>query len=108
MSAADIIIWIAGAMLSVSAALVLWRIVQGPAALDRIVATDVLVAVVIGVVSIIAVIGRTDTGLPVVLALSLVGFSGAVALSRLISGNRLVGRRYEKRVADNERDEDQR
>lgn len=105
MSAFELILWVAGVMLAASAVLVMWRLTVGPAALDRIVATDVLVAVVIGAVAIVAVLGRSDTGLPVVLALSLVGFSGAVALARLISGNRLAGRRYRKRLADRAEEE---
>lgn len=105
MTAIEIIMLITGGVFALSAALVLWRIVRGPAALDRIVATDVLVAIVIGAVAIQSVLWRNDTALPVVLALSLVGFSGAVALARLISGNRLVGRRYEQRKAAGRADE---
>lgn len=97
-----VLIWIAGAMLTVSAVITLWRMVRGPSALDRIVAMDVMIAVVIGSISIVIVFSDQDTGLPLVLVLSLLGFSGAVAMARLISGTRLSGKRYRQRLESRE------
>jgi multicomponent Na+:H+ antiporter subunit F len=83
------VLWVAAGMFAVSAFFALWRIVRGPSALDRIVATDVIIAVVIGSIAIITAMWHNDSGLPMVMALSLLGFSGAVAMARLITGTRL-------------------
>ncbi|MGC3954248.1 MAG: monovalent cation/H+ antiporter complex subunit F [Propionicimonas sp.] len=102
-------IWVigaAGVMLFAAACLVLWRIVVGPSALDRIVASDVMVGIVIAVVGLYSVIARNATGLPILLGLSLVGFSGAVGVARLISSPSTIQRRFDRRQARQEEDSD--
>lgn len=102
-------IWIlafTGVVLAVSAALVLWRLARGPTPLDRVVSADVMVAIVIAVVGLIAVVGRTATGLPIVLGLSLIGFTSAVGVARLISSPGSVRRLFNRRKAMREEDED--
>ncbi len=97
-----IVIGSAVAMLFIAACLVLWRMVQGPTALDRIVAGDVVVAIVIASVGLYSVIADNTTGLPILLVLSLVGFSAAVAVARLIASPSTVRRRFVRRQSRQE------
>jgi multicomponent Na+:H+ antiporter subunit F len=97
---------LAGVMLVVATALALWRMVQGPSPLDRIVASDVVVAIVIAAVGIYSVVADNSTGLPILLVLSLVGFSGAVAVARLISSPSTIRRRFNRRRARQEENGD--
>jgi len=89
----------AATMLSVAAILTLWRLVSGPTPLDRIIASDVIVAIAIAAVGVYSVIAGNATGLPIVLALSLVGFTGAVGVARLISSSEGVRRLFDRRRA---------
>lgn len=99
-SATQAITVLAALLLVAAAALALLRIARGPSALDRVIATDVLVAVVIAAVAVREVSTRTTTGLPIVLVLSLLGFTGAVALARLITNVEGQRRRYRQRWRD--------
>ncbi|MFZ1282758.1 MAG: monovalent cation/H+ antiporter complex subunit F [Propionicimonas sp.] len=103
-----VIITVAAAMLAVAAALTLWRIVAGPTPLDRIIAADVLVGVVIASVGITAALSGTATGLPILLGLSLIGFTGAVGVARLIASPTAVRRVFDRRQALREEDSDDR
>ena len=98
--------WAAGAMLFAAACLVLWRLATGPSALDRVGASDVMVGIVIAAVGVYSVIAHNSTGLPILLGLSLVGFSGAVGVARLIASPSTIQRRFDRRQARHEEDTD--
>lgn len=69
-------------ILTIAVALVLRRVEIGPSILDRVVALDVVVSTFLaGVGLYVAWAGRTDL-VPVLIALSLVGFIGAVSVAR--------------------------
>ena len=102
----NVILGIAVTMLAISAVLTLWRMVTGPTTLDRIISADVMVAVVIASVAIYSVIAGNSTGLPILLGLSLIGFTGAVGVARLIASNERVQRLFEKRQAMRTEDAD--
>ncbi len=89
----------AAVMLTVAAILTLWRMVAGPTPLDRIIASDVIVAIAIAAVALYSVIAGNATGLPILLGLSLVGFTGAVGVARLISSSAGVQRLFDRRKA---------
>lgn len=95
----------AAVMLSVATILTLWRLVAGPTPLDRIIASDVIVAISIAAVALYSVIAGNATGLPIVLGLSLVGFTGAVGVARLISSSEGVRRLFDRRQAMKDDDE---
>ena len=76
--------WVAGTALTVAALLVLVRIVRGPTMLDRVIATDVLVAVIACAVGVEAAVFRHGTTLPVLLTVSLFAFVSAVSVARFI------------------------
>ncbi len=70
------------ALLFVSAALALVRIVRGPTTLDRIVAVDVLLAIVICAIAAEAAYTRDATSLTILVVLSILGFIGSVSVAR--------------------------
>jgi multicomponent Na+:H+ antiporter subunit F len=77
-----VVVVICAVLLTAAAVMALIRAERGPTMLDRTVAFDTITAILIGAVAVHAVAtGRTDT-VPVILALSLVGFVGSVAISR--------------------------
>lgn len=86
MTVAQVIIALAGLLLVAAALFALWRLAQGPTSLDRGVAADVVIAVLIAAVAAHAMWTRTSLGLLLILVLSLLGFTGAVGLAKLIAG----------------------
>jgi len=86
---ADMLVMImvsAGAlMLSVAAVLTVDRLSRGPTSLDRVVAADVLIAILIATLALEAIINDHTTTLPVMLVLSLLGFAGSVSIARFVA-----------------------
>ncbi len=68
-------------LLSLAAVATLMRLVRGPTLHDRIVALDVLTAIVVGIVGTVAVERRENTLVDVSLVVALVAFLGTVAFS---------------------------
>ncbi|HOB04149.1 MAG TPA: monovalent cation/H+ antiporter complex subunit F [Propionibacteriaceae bacterium] len=83
-----VVVAIDAAMLTVAAVLSVLRVARGPRALDRIVASDVLVAVVIASAGLAMVATGSGLLLPVILGMSLLAFTSAVAVGRLIRTKR--------------------
>ena len=79
------------ALLGVATLLLVVRISLGPTMLDRVVALDVLVAVVICGLGLEAAIHRHTTTLPILVVLSLLGFVGSVSIARFTRGSDDVG-----------------
>lgn len=77
------VVVIAATMLAVAAILVLIRMAKGPTLLDRVVAVDVLMAVLVCAVGVHTVVTGARTYIPVLLALSLLAFIGSVSVARL-------------------------
>ena len=75
------------AALAVGAVLLVIRIARGPTMLDRVVALDVLVAVLICGLGVEAAVRRHTTTLPILVVLSLVGFVGSVSMARFTRGS---------------------
>ncbi|MEU4428923.1 monovalent cation/H+ antiporter complex subunit F [Actinoplanes sp. NPDC024001] len=73
-------------LLTAGAVLALIRLVRGPSVLDRIVATDVLLAIVIVAIAAEAAWSRDATALPVLVVLSILGFVGSVSVARFATG----------------------
>lgn len=75
----------AAILLGASAGLALMRMTKGPTSLDRSIAADVMIAVMVAGTGLFAIISKLDTMLPTLLVLSLLGFTSAVSMARLIS-----------------------
>ncbi|TQM64087.1 monovalent cation/H+ antiporter complex subunit F [Humibacillus xanthopallidus] len=80
-----IVALIALALLGAAALIVLLRLFRGPTNLDRIVASEILMVIVIAGVATESAWQRTATNLPLLLILGLVGFVGGVAVTRFMS-----------------------
>ena len=65
--------------------LVLIRMAKGPSTLDRVVAADVMLAVVIAGLGLEAALNRHATTVPVILVLSLLGFASALSMARFVA-----------------------
>ena len=90
---------VAGVLLAVAAVLAIVRLVRGPSPIDRVLATDVLIAVVVGVLAIEAAMSRHSYTVPVMLMLSLVAFAGTVAMARFVAGRASTVRSSEEEDA---------
>ena len=80
----SIVYGVAIVMLVASVLLATWRIVRGPSNVDRILASDVIVVVVVCGFAVSITAARAESALPILLVLSLVGFSGAVSVARFL------------------------
>lgn len=83
-----VVYMIAAAMLVVSVLMAIWRLTKGPTNVDRILASDVTVVILIGGVALSIVHTRSTSTLPILLALSLIGFVGAVSVARFLVDRR--------------------
>ena len=82
-----VVLVVCGLFLAVAALLLVIRISLGPTMLDRVVALDVLVAVVICGLALEAALHRHTTTLPILGVLSLLGFVGSVSIARFTQGS---------------------
>jgi multicomponent Na+:H+ antiporter subunit F len=80
-----VVIVIAGALMAAGAVGAIWRIVKGPSALDRIIASDVLIATAIIAIGAEMAVNRHVDNLPVMLGLALFGILGSVSVARFMS-----------------------
>ncbi len=75
------------ALLAVSALLTLGRLERGRSILDRMLALDVMTALVLGAVIVIAAATGRDDVVPVLIVLALVGFVGSVSIARFAAAD---------------------
>jgi len=71
------------AMVGVSAALALYRLLRGPTTLDRIVALDVVVVLTVVAAGVYVAYYRDGSNIPLLAAVALMGFVGSTAAARL-------------------------
>ncbi len=81
------------ALLGVSALLVLVRLGRGPSLLDRVVATDSLLAIVASGLAAGLAFTRDTSVLPALVVVSLLGFIGAVSVARYVGGMLVAAQR---------------
>lgn len=82
-----VVLWITLGMLGLAALLLLARATMGPTMLDRTVALDVLIAVLICGVGVEAAHDEHTFTLPILLVLTLLGFVGSVSIARFTRGS---------------------
>jgi multicomponent Na+:H+ antiporter subunit F len=70
-------------MLGAAAALALYRLLRGPSTLDRIVALDVYVVLTVVSTGVYVAYYRDGSNIPLLAAVSLVGFVGSASAARL-------------------------
>ncbi|MFB8387638.1 monovalent cation/H+ antiporter complex subunit F [Microbacterium sp. NPDC055910] len=70
---------------AVSALLTLWRVIVGPSILDRAVASDVLMTLVMCMLGADMAINQHTRTLPVLLIIAAVGVFGSIAIARFVA-----------------------
>lgn len=93
-----VVLVIAGTLLAVAAILLVVRMTVGPTILDRSMALDVMMSVMVCAVSLKAIHREEPWSLPMLLVLAMVGFVGAVSIARFASGAEDVDTREDEEV----------
>lgn len=75
-------------MLSLSAAGAIFRIARGPSILDRVLAADVLLAIVGAALATDMIVNRNLNYLALLVSISLIGFIGSVTVARFVTDRR--------------------
>ncbi|WP_043441611.1 monovalent cation/H+ antiporter complex subunit F [Arthrobacter sp. L77] len=78
-------VYVAGGILTVAVLLALYRAVRGPSILDRVLALDVVLAVVGAGLVLNMVAGRHLDNLVLLVTISLIGFIGSVTVARFVT-----------------------
>ncbi|MFC3621630.1 monovalent cation/H+ antiporter complex subunit F [Microbacterium aurantiacum] len=73
------------AVFGIAALLILWRVIVGPSILDRAVASDVLLTLVLCVLGADMAINHHTRSLPVMLIIAAVGVFGSIAIARFVA-----------------------
>lgn len=81
----SIVLGIIAVILGVPALFAIYRVARGPSILDRVLAVDVLLAIVGGALAVDMVVnGHTNT-LVILVATSLIGFIASVTVARFVT-----------------------
>lgn len=73
---------IAGVVLLISTALAVYRLLRGPSTLDRLVAIEMVMALVLCGLGTWAAYTKDSTVVPAIVALALLGFIGSISVVR--------------------------
>jgi len=79
---------IAGTMFGLGALLAAIRLVRGPTQIDRAVALDVMLAIVVGVIVLTSAVSGSAITLVIAVVVSLLGFIGSASLAKLLPRDR--------------------
>lgn len=90
-TAQTVVVAISVLVLVAAAAFTLYRLAKGPTNLDRIIASDLMVGIAVAGFGLEILLSTDGTTLPIMLAISLVGFIGAVSMARFVPDSRHVG-----------------
>ncbi len=77
-----VVVIVCAVLLTVGGALAVLRAERGPTMLDRTVALDIVVTVLVAAVALYAAVERRTDVVPILVVLSLVGFVGSVTIAR--------------------------
>jgi multicomponent Na+:H+ antiporter subunit F len=79
---------VAGVMFGFGALFAAVRLVRGPTQIDRAVALDVMLAIVVGVIVLTAAVSGSSITLVIAVVVSLLGFLGSASLAKLLPRDR--------------------
>jgi multicomponent Na+:H+ antiporter subunit F len=79
-----VVIVIVLALLGVAGGLTLVRLLRGPDTLDRVVALDVFVVLVVAATAVYIAFYQDASNIPLLVAVALTGFVGSVTAARLV------------------------
>ncbi|GAA3703818.1 hypothetical protein GCM10022377_16920 [Zhihengliuella alba] len=80
--------WTAGILLSLAAVLVIIRLMRGPSILDRAIAMDVLLAIIMAALCVDMAVNGHLNHMAFVVVACVVGFIGTVTISRYVTDRR--------------------
>ncbi len=81
----SVVTLVVGGILAVAAGLALYRVARGPSILDRVLALDVVLAIIGGALVLNMVVNRHLDNLILLVAVSLIGFIGSVTVARFVT-----------------------
>jgi multicomponent Na+:H+ antiporter subunit F len=81
-----VVYWITFGLLSLAALLTAVRLVTGPRTLDRVMAVDVLVVLIVAGVAVDAAASGRGTNIALLVCVALLGFVGSIGVVRLAEG----------------------
>jgi multicomponent Na+:H+ antiporter subunit F len=84
----QIVLTVTAVILSVAAGGAIVRIAIGPSLLDRVLASDVLLAIIGAALCIDMAVNRHLNNLMLLVALSIIGFIGSVTVARFVADRR--------------------
>jgi multicomponent Na+:H+ antiporter subunit F len=84
----QIVLAVTSVILSLAAAGAIIRIARGPSLLDRVLASDVLLAILGAALCIDMAVNRHLNNLMLLVALSIIGFIGSVTVARFVADRR--------------------
>jgi len=84
----EIVLALTAVILSLAAAGAIIRIARGPSLLDRVLASDVLLAILGAALCIDMAVNRHLNNLMLLVALSIIGFIGSVTVARFVADRR--------------------
>ncbi|MHA6513605.1 monovalent cation/H+ antiporter complex subunit F [Tessaracoccus sp. Z1128] len=90
----DVILSLAAVVLAVSALIGANRIAEGPTQLDRSVAADLIVAVMVASLGLWTVWSDSSTEVLILVLLSMLGFTSAVSVARMVADRMATRRQY--------------
>ncbi|MCU1572926.1 MAG: hypothetical protein JWO93_1008 [Micrococcaceae bacterium] len=88
MTGAHAVLVAVGVILTLAAGGTIYRIAVGPSLLDRVLAADVLLAVLGAALATEMAVNRHLDNLVLLIAVSVIGFIGSVAVARFVSDRR--------------------
>lgn len=80
-------------VLSAALLITVWRIIRGPTLPDRVLGLDMLVAIAIGLIAVVAIRTGFNLYIDIAIALGLVGFLATVAFARFVLARGLAPER---------------
>lgn len=92
-TAQTVVVAISVLTLVAAAGFTLYRLAKGPTNLDRIIASDLMVGIAVAGFGLDVLLSDDETTLPIMLAISLVGFIGAVSMARFVHDRQVTGPR---------------
>ncbi|HYH76848.1 MAG TPA: monovalent cation/H+ antiporter complex subunit F [Arthrobacter sp.] len=84
----EIVLAVTAVILSLAAGGAIIRIARGPSLLDRVLASDVLLAILGAALCIDMAVNRHLNNLMLLVALSIIGFIGSVTVARFVADRR--------------------
>ncbi len=82
------VVTVAACILGLAACLTTVRLLRGPSTLDRVVALDMLIAILLCSLAVTAAATLDSSPVPVLVVVSLLGFVGSVSIARFLGTDR--------------------